>query len=109
MPPRRRWYKPSPDEGTAQLAPLNSRRLVTFGEGARIGVNKLYKIARLAKPAADIKAASRQFAFVSGVGARANVVATPRIYRWLVQREPVERDDFFPGQLAGGASAHRLS
>jgi hypothetical protein len=45
--PRKDWYKPSPDEGTAQLAPLNTQRLLTFGERARIGANKLYKIARL--------------------------------------------------------------
>ena len=36
----------------------------------------------------------------------ADVVARLRVPRRLVQCESVERDDFFPGQLVGGALAH---
>jgi hypothetical protein len=37
---------------------------------------------------------------------RAGVVASLRVHRWLVQRESVQPDDFFPSQLIGGAPAH---
>ena len=36
----------------------------------------------------------------------ADVVTRLRISRRLVQRESVQRDDFFPCQLIGGAPAH---
>jgi hypothetical protein len=37
---------------------------------------------------------------------QARIVTRPRISRRLVQCESVQRDDFFPGQLIGGAPAH---
>jgi hypothetical protein len=37
---------------------------------------------------------------------RADVVTRSRVHRRLIQRESVQRNDFFPGQLIGGAPAH---
>jgi hypothetical protein len=36
----------------------------------------------------------------------ADVEAGARVYRRLVERQPVQGDDFFPGQLVGGTPAH---
>lgn len=35
-----------------------------------------------------------------------DVVPGLRVHRWLIQREPIKPDDFFPSQLVGGAPAH---
>ena len=29
-----------------------------------------------------------------------------RVHRRLAERQPIQRDDFFPGQFVGGTSAH---
>ena len=37
----------------------------------------------------------------------AGVVTGARVYWRLVERQPVQCDDFFPSQLVGGTPAHR--
>ena|ERR1700689_2233525 len=39
-------------------------------------------------------------------GRGADIVADARIHCRLVEREPVQRDDLFPGQLVGSAPTH---
>lgn len=36
-------------------------------------------------------------------GGRADVIARSRVHGRLIEREPIERDDFFPGQLVPAA------
>jgi hypothetical protein len=35
-----------------------------------------------------------------------DVVAGARVHRRLVEHQPIQRDDFVPGQLVGGTPAH---
>jgi hypothetical protein len=39
----------------------------------------------------------------------ADVVAGARVYRRLVERQPIQRDNLFPGQFVGGTPAHRFN
>ena len=39
-------------------------------------------------------------------GRGADVEACACVHRWLAERQPIQRNDLFPGELVGGAPAH---